>query len=651
MNELLSFLETDNFWNNFFEHSPYSMWISDSNGVMVKINNSFKKMWNLNENEVIGVYNLFTDNILKEKEIAEKVNFVFQKKQTVNFKLVKYNPKQIDNINFTNGIERIIEVTVTPILNNDGRLIGAVIQHFDLTDRENYANKINKNKYWLQKAQEVAHIGHWVWEIENNKLFWSDEVYRIFGVNPDYFDPSLATLEAAIHPDDSEDFSKYKAQLLNSRKNKILEYRIIRPSAEVRYIILDSEIILDDAGKLETVIGTIQDITEYKNLYLQLINSEKLSAVGLLASGIAHEFNNILAINSAYAQLLEITEKDNLSEESLDLLHNIDIAIKRGAVIVSNIMDFANPNEPKKELLKIENVIEKVLNLQEQHLILEHIEIERNYESPEKVFVDYGQFQQVFLNLIINARHAMLHKGRGKISICLKTIDKIVQIKISDEGIGIDKENLMNIFNPFYSTKGAYAGNNMGIKGTGLGLAVSYTIIKNHNGTIRVESEKNKGTTFIIELPVADKEETHLTENINGDGLNNKSISGITLDILIIDDEKPLLNAVTKLFRANNCNVSGTTFGMEGIRIARKNKFDIIFMDILLPDISGEIILKEIRKFDSNTPVVFMSGQVGLEIDKLLNSGVFAFIQKPFDMQKIESILNEIRRKKNNNIL
>ncbi|MBP7654181.1 PAS domain S-box protein [Candidatus Dependentiae bacterium] len=525
---------------------------------------------------------------------------------------------------------------------NQKMLYGFGIMH-DVSREKELENQLKKNKFWLKKAQEVARIGHWVWEMKTQKLHWSDEVYRIFGVEPNSFAPSVEAFESKIHPDDLADFLFKREQMLNEKKDTFIEHRIILPTGEIRYVIERSELLLDEKGNVESVLGTVQDITDYKTLQNQLIQSEKLSAVGQLAAGIAHEFNNILAINHSNIQLLELTEKNNISEESLELLESIKSAIKRGAAIVSNMIAFAKPLSPKKELIKIEDIIENVLKMQKQQIALENIEIDRRYEQTEKVYIDNGQFQQVFLNLIINARHAILPNGKGKITLSVKTKNNKVEIKVIDDGIGIDNENLKNIFIPFYSTKGAHARNNHGIKGTGLGLAVTHTIIKNHNGTIRVESEKDKGATFIIDIPTAENK----TETLKKDTKEIiNEVEQKLLNVLIIDDEQVLLSTMTQLFRINNCEVKSSISGFEGIKLAKDNKFDIIFLDMLLPDISGENIFIEVRKFDTDVPIVFISGQIGIEIEKIKSLGAYDFIQKPFDMVAVKKILNEIRKKK-----
>ncbi len=320
---------------------------------------------------------------------------------------------------------------------------------------------------------------------------------------------------------------------------------------------------------------------------------------------------------------------------------------KHGTDIVTDMIDLAKPKKAKREYVKIGDIINRVLRLQKKSLEFEQIKIEKNYNISDETFCDGGQLEQVLLNMIINARHAIIPKGKGTIKIDSYVDNDNLIFTIQDDGIGMDEDEKRKIFTPFFTTKGAFAKNNLGIQGNGLGLAVSYKIIESHNGSITVESEKNVGTKFIITLPITtqppDSEKQIVTEIKE---VNNLKIPNKILNILVIDDEQDILNILRDILEMNNCNVCISSKGSEGIELFRQLKFDLVFLDMLLPDLNGIEIFKEIKKINNKIPIVFLSGQIRLEIEKLKELGAYSFIQKPCDIKQIMQLLDEIRLKK-----
>ncbi len=248
-----------------------------------------------------------------------------------------------------------------------------------------------------------------------------------------------------------------------------------------------------------------QDISLRKNLEAELIISERLAAVGQLSSGIAHEFNNILAIIKGNAQLLKM-DIENLSDEQKEMLDIIDEQTNRGKDIANRMMSFSSPRKLSKEKYDIVEIIKEVISIQERRLMMDNIDIEFSIEDCNTdyfLLMDKKQIQQVIVNLLINAAHAIKPKGRGIIKIHLSQTDKNIIIAIEDNGVGMNPDTKSKIFTPFFSTKGAFSNNDLAIKGTGLGLLICLTIVKMHNGSINIESQEGQGSTFIIKLPQA----------------------------------------------------------------------------------------------------------------------------------------------------
>lgn len=246
----------------------------------------------------------------------------------------------------------------------------------------------------------------------------------------------------------------------------------------------------------------VRDITEQKKLQEQLIHSAKLSAVGQLAAGIAHEFKNILSVIMGFIQVLAST--DEKPDDFDDILKIMGNETKRGNDIVSDMMLFSRPKNPKKEICYIQFVIDTVLRLQQKMFTINSIEVVKDFQKTSMVSVDIGQIQQVLLNLCINAIHAMQPNGSGTLTIKVYEVGNELKISFSDDGIGMEKQTKLKIFEPFFTTKKTDEESGTAIAGTGLGLSITYSIIKNHNGKIFVETEKGRGTTFIIMLPTAD---------------------------------------------------------------------------------------------------------------------------------------------------
>lgn len=286
------------------------------------------------------------------------------------------------------------------------------------------------------------------------------------------------------------------------RKRRNIQFN----SSDIRYAnIFSSQIsqAVENAQlyeKLEAKIVALNKAYEkLSDMQKELVQAEKLAAIGELASGVAHELNNPLTVVIGLVQIM--LEEGGLTKEKKDDLEVVREQAERCRKIILNLLQFARKHETQKSLVQIEDVVEKTLELVEYDLRSFGIEILRNYEkSLPLVEVDLYQMQQVFLNIINNAHHSLKDVEKPKFVIGLKKFGTKIQIQFSDNGCGIPDNIVKKIFDPFFTTKEVK-------KGTGLGLSISYGIIKEHGGDIKVESKEGEGTTFYIELPIpSDKE-------------------------------------------------------------------------------------------------------------------------------------------------
>jgi signal transduction histidine kinase len=255
--------------------------------------------------------------------------------------------------------------------------------------------------------------------------------------------------------------------------------------------------LLDENSKFIGAVLVAKDITEYKNLQAQLLHTEKLAAVGELASGVAHELNNPLCGIMGFSELLLEREKDEKKKSTLAKMLN---EAQRAQKIIQNLLSFVRANKQEMMPVEVNKIILDTLDLKEHEFKNNNIDvIKRLSDSLPKINGNFMQLQQVVLNMLTNAQMALLEANKDRKEIVIETRikgdDNMVEILIKDNGNGIAPQHLSKIFNPFFTTKEAG-------KGTGLGLSISYGIIKEHNGRIYAESKVGEGAEFYIELPV-----------------------------------------------------------------------------------------------------------------------------------------------------
>jgi len=426
-------------------------------------------------------------------------------------------------------------------------------------------------------------------------------------------------------------FDSFYAHLLSDTEySKNFEVKVAEKFLNVRL----SPLIDFESKEIFGVIAVSVDVTEKKNLEMQLIQSAKMSAVGQLAAGVSHEFNNVLSAIIGYTSFAMSRSNIDKIKEDLAVIQK---ASNRAVDIVNNLLSFSKQENDNQRVLPVEDVIEDAVSLLGHSLESEGIKIIRHYGKIPPVKINVGEIQQVILNMAINAQHAM-PKG-GVIAIKTELDGDNIKIHIIDNGIGIDSDKISRIFEPFYTTK------NRGDKsGTGLGLSVAYAIIDRHKGSINVESEINKGTTFTISLPhVKGQKINEETKIDDKQTIPNVASSGGIGSILVVDDEDFITDVIRECLIQLGHNVLVANDGETAIELVKRNHFDIIFLDLSMPGKSGIEVLKELKVIDPNSVVVVVSARSdGSTVERVKSDGAFTLISKPFTVNEIQDTVSKV---------
>ncbi len=402
---------------------------------------------------------------------------------------------------------------------------------------------------------------------------------------------------------------------------KIINFRSVTLSSGDQFVIYD-------------------DVTKEKEIEKQLIQAQKMDAIGTLAGGIAHDFNNLLmGIQGRVSLILMDTPRAHPHFEELKKIEDI---IKSAADLTSQLLGFARGGKYEVRVANPNDIVEKSFKMFGR--TRKEIRIHEKYsENVWSIEVDAGQIEQVLLNLYINVWQAMPSGGDlyvetsnvviGKDDSLSYRIEpgKYVKISVTDTGVGIDESIIGRIFEPFFTTKKKQ-------RGVGLGLASAYGIVKNHGGIIEVLSQKGKGTTFDVYLPASGKENAEKSE------VCGHVITG-TETVLLVDDEEEVLTVGEKVLTKMGYRVVMASSGEEGVGLYERHKegIDLVILDMIMPGMNGSETFDALRSIDPDVKVLLSSGySLEEEARKILRKGCSGFIPKPFRAEELSRVMRKI---------
>src|SRR5579862_8768595 len=453
-------------------------------------------------------------------------------------------------------------------------------------------------------------------DTEGRYTFVSPQIYEILGFRPEELigkrmggrtDPSDRTALLELFDD----------LILNRLSEGQIEYRTQHKNGAWRVFRASARPLHDETGRINGVIASARDITEQQRLQQQLIQSERLAAMGQMIAGVAHELNNPLTAILGVTELLRDQATDETATRQLDLAHR---QARRAAHIVQSLLVFSRPSTPRSTLLHLPDLLQRTLQLHEHSLRANHIHVDLSARPDlPTVLGDSNQLTQVFLNLIVNAEQAIHEvRERGTLRIRMGVVGERVLITFQDDGVGIRRELLPRIFDPFFTTKRPG-------RGTGLGLSICMAIIREHNGDISAQPLPDGGSVFTVSLPIctqpvviAETRSAPAAVPSKPSAKQESPLSGKR--ILVVDDEESIRELVSDSLRARNILVDVAASSVEGLDMAPRHSYDVILCDLNLESESGLPVsgfdlhdrIVEILKSRSITPpsFVFMTGDL-----------------------------------------
>ena len=597
-------------WESTFDAMSDGIFIFDKDGQLVRVNRAGATMDNAPPESLLG--RLCCDILRTSSDgVACVVEQALRKSGSINLEIVPLN------------LNRPVLVTVEPVLDERSQIIGAVATARDLSE--------------LRKAEAVAReqqsLLNNIMESAREAIYALDEEGRYKWCNQTMLDMTGYTREEVIghsflertHEDDRDmRWGRFKMALDGQAQS--FESRYIARDGSIRFAAVNTAPIIVD-GKTNGVLGIAHDITEQKQERELAARADKLRALGQLASGVAHDFNNSLAAILGRAQLVLRRVKD---EELIRSLGIIVTAAEDAASTVRRIQTFARKSVAADlEFLDLPALLRDAIEITRTRWENEaraaglNIDVTLNAEAGVSTMGNASELREVFVNLIVNAVDAM--PDGGSLKICCKRNADSVQLRFADSGMGMAEEVRERVFEPFYTTKGVH--------GTGLGLAVSYGIIERHQGMISVESTIGKGTTFRIDLPLAE-DATSVHEEIRSTAATE------SLSIMVIDDEEVVRETLADMLSDLGHQVVMVDSGKEAVAKISEGSFDIVFTDLAMPEMDGWETARAIRQLKPELPVVLVTGYGATAKPPAGETGLVAgIIGKPFDFDQVTATL------------
>jgi two-component system cell cycle sensor histidine kinase/response regulator CckA len=603
----------------FMNNSPTVAFMKDESGRLVYVNRGFEEVFHTRLQDVHG--RLDADLFAPPTAAQARENDLAV--------LAADRPMQFEEHVTTPDGQRSWLVSRFPFKDASGRrFVGGVA--VDITDRQKAEETLRESQALLERAQEVGRIGSWVSGLSENSLTWSKETCRIFGVDPAKFDGRLSTFFERVHPADRDAVETAVREALESDRTYRIEHRVVRGDGSEVWVYERADVVRDASGKAVRLEGIVQDITERRSLEEQFLQAQKMEAIGRLAGGIAHDFNNLLTAILGYTDLL--LQQVGSADAMRDDLEQIQRAGDRAAALTRQLLAFSRRQMLEPKVIDV-NVTVRHLEKMLRRVLGEDVLLVTSLDTDlDLVRADPGQLEQVIVNLVVNSRDAMPSGGTITISTRGAVLDDAldfgryaiepgayVVLQVVDTGMGMDAATLARIFEPFFTTKEKG-------KGTGLGLATAYGIIKQSGGYIACDSEPGSGTRFQIYLPRSFERAEEGSVGLRGD---REGLKG-SETVLLVEDEEGVRRLSRRLLEAHGYHVLEASGGEQALEFAVRypDPIHLLLTDVVMPGMSGPEVAGQIQELRPEIKILFMTGYSDATVTGLAPD--VPLLQKPF---------------------